>query len=102
MKYFLSLSKILSSAILISFHLIGTSIDANKIDRVCTFQGKPIYGKIKIVKNFPDIRVQVVDHFPDIKVKIVDSFADSCGEWKMTDSFPDIKIEYVTSAPGER
>lgn len=70
-----------------------------------------IYGKIQIVKSFPDYKVQVVDSFPDLKVQVVTSFPDKPGKWQMVnsfpdfkiqlvDSFPDFKIKYVTSFPG--
>ncbi len=87
--------------------------DNNKIDfENCTFNGFPLYGKVKIVESFPDIKVQIVDSFPDLKVKLVNSFPEDCGEWqivesfpdvkiKIVDSFPDIKIKFVESFPGE-
>lgn len=77
--------------------------------------GKPekcrLYGKIKYVTSFPDVKVKVVTSFPDIKVQIMSSFADGPGEWQIVnsfpdykvqivDSFPDYKIEYVKSFPG--
>lgn len=65
----------------------------------CTFNGIQLYGKVKFVDSFPDIKVQIVDSFPDLKVKIVDSFPDECGEWKIVDSFPDIKVKIVDSFP---
>lgn len=87
--------------------------DNNKIDfENCTFNGFPLYGKVKIVESFPDIKVQIVDSFPDLKVRLVNSFPDDCGKWqivesfpdvkiKIVDSFPDIKIKFVESFPGE-
>lgn len=65
----------------------------------CTFNGLPLYGKVKVVENFPDIKVQVVRHFADLKVKKVSHFADSCGEWQFVDNFPDFKIKFVQSFP---
>ena len=63
----------------------------------CTWKGYPLYGKIKFVESFPDIKIQVVDAFPDIKVKLVDAFADDCGEWEIVESFPDVKVQIVES-----
>lgn len=79
----------------------------------CTFNGKPLFGKIQIVDSFPDIRVQVVTAFPDLKVQKVTSFPDRCGRWQIVksfpntkiqfvDSFPDVKVKFVTSFPGLR
>lgn len=77
----------------------------------CTFNGKPLYGKIKYVKHFPDVKVKVVTSFSDLDVKVVNHFADDCGEWEIVDHFPDlrvqivdhfqdIKIRYVDNFPG--
>lgn len=58
-----------------------------------------IYGKIQIVKSFPDYKVEVVDSFPDLKVQVVNSFPDKPGKWQMVNSFPDFKIQLVDSFP---
>ena len=74
--------------------------DNNKIDfENCTFNGFPLYGKVKIVESFPDIKVQIVDSFPDLKVELVNSFPDDCGKWQIVESFPDIKVQIVDSFP---
>jgi len=65
----------------------------------CSSNGHKLYGKIKEVTSFPDVKVQVVTSFPDLKVKKVTSFPDKCGLWQMTDSFPDTKVQFVTSFP---
>jgi len=70
-----------------------------KVGGDCTLKGKKLYGKVKIVEAFPDLKVQVVDAFPDLKVQVVDAFPDKCGKWKMVDAFPDVKIQMVTAFP---
>lgn len=83
-----------------------------KID-TCKFEGKKLYGKIKLVENQydADVKVKIVNAFPDLKVKFVENFADECGEWQIvennedlkvyiTENFPDIKIQPVNSFPG--
>jgi hypothetical protein len=77
----------------------GSSMGTGSIGTDCTFRGKKLYGKVKVVDSFPDIRVKAVSSFPDLKVKKVTSFANSCGEWQMVDSFPDVKIQFVDSFP---
>jgi hypothetical protein len=77
----------------------GDSAGTGAIGADCTFRGKKLSGKVKVVDSFPDIRVKAVSSFPDLKVKKVSSFADSCGEWQFVDSFPDLKIQYVDSFP---
>ncbi len=65
----------------------------------CTYKGIALYGKVKFVNSFPDIKIQYVESFPDIKVKFVDSFPDKCGLWQVVNSFPDIKVQVVSSFP---
>ena len=79
----------------------------------CTFNGKPLYGRVKIVDGFADFKVKIVDDFPDIRVKLVDEFPTDCGRWKIVeefpdftiqivDAFPDFRVKYVDSFPGTR
>jgi hypothetical protein len=75
------------------------SAPMGKVDGDCTFQGKKLYGDVKVVDSFPDFEVKVVDSFADLHVKRVDSFPDSCGRWRYVDSFPDFTIKYVDSFP---
>jgi len=70
-----------------------------KVGGDCTLKGKKLYGRLKIVDAFPDLKVQVVDAFQDLKVQVVDAFPDKCGKWKMVDAFPDVKIQKVTAFP---
>jgi len=86
--------------LLIIVFLCNTSFSQDKIDfENCTFNGFPLFGKVKIVESFPDIKVQIVDSFPDLKVKLVNSFPEDCGEWQIVESFPDVKIKIVDSFP---
>jgi len=65
----------------------------------CYYKGIKLWGKVKYVTSFPDIKIQYVESFPDIKVKYVTSFPDKCGLWQVTESFPDFKVQVVTSFP---
>jgi hypothetical protein len=65
----------------------------------CYYKGIKLWGKVKFVTSFPDIKIQYVESFPDIKVKFVTSFPDKCGLWQTTESFPDFKVQIVTSFP---
>lgn len=87
--------KLLKIALITLLALSSTSL-AGKLD-TCSFKGIPLYGKVKEVDSFPDIKVEVVTSFSDLDVKTVSSFADSCGEWQFVDSFPDFKVKFVTS-----
>ncbi|HLW33918.1 MAG TPA: hypothetical protein VKX40_16780 [Aequorivita sp.] len=65
----------------------------------CEFKKIPLYGKVKFVESFPDIKIQFVESFPDIKVKFVESFPNDCGKWQIVESFPDFTVQVVTSFP---
>lgn len=65
----------------------------------CKFKDIPLYGKVKFVESFADIKIQFVESFPDIKVKFVESFPSDCGKWQIVESFPDFTVQVVTSFP---
>lgn len=65
----------------------------------CTFNGLKLYGKIKFVKDFPDLKIKIVDNFPDLKVQIVENFPNACGKWQVVEDFPDLKVKIVTDFP---
>jgi hypothetical protein len=78
----------------------GDAAEAHQLTRTATtIDVSKIYGKIQIVKSFPDYKVQVVDSFPDLRVQIVNSFPDKSGKWQIVNSFPDFKIQIVDSFP---
>ncbi len=90
----------------------GEPIAATKIGGDCTFGGKKLHGRVKLVEAFPDFEVRVVTAFADLRVKKVDAFPDECGRWKFVDAFPDFtvklvdafgdfEITYVDSFPGK-
>ena len=79
----------------------------------CTFNGKPLYGRVKIVDGAADFKVKVVECFPDLKVLRVDAFPDKCGRWmfvedndfsdftiQLVDGASDFTIMYVDAFPG--
>lgn len=84
--------------LLIPLILLTTPPD-QKVSKDCTWNGFKLYGKIKFVSDFPDVKIQIVENFPDIKVKIVENFPDHCGEWQIVDNFPDIKVKIVNNFP---
>ena len=86
-----------SAGIILLFILSGNSnyIKINKND--CTYKNIKLYGKVQIVRSFPDIKVRIVSNFPDLKVRMVNSFPDRCGKWQFVNSFPDFRIQYVDS-----
>jgi len=79
--------------------IASSALAVGKVASDCTFSGHKLYGKIKLVDSFPDLKVKLVDAFPDLKVQKVDNFPDACGKWKMVDSLPDLKVQLVKSFP---
>jgi len=70
-----------------------------KISDSCYWKGIPLYGKVKFVESFPDVKIKFVESFPDIRVKFVNAFPDKCGRWQVVESFPDLKVQVVESFP---
>jgi hypothetical protein len=65
----------------------------------CTYEDYKLYGNIKFVESFPDVKIKIVNSFPDLKVKLVENFPDECGDWKIVENFPDLKVQIVESFP---
>ncbi len=93
--------RLIGAVVVLAVVALASPVHAgDKVDKgSCTYKGFKLYGKIKVVTAFPDLKVQIVDAFPDLKVKMVEAFPDSCGKWKMVEAFPDLKIQFVTAFP---
>lgn len=91
-----NLAKIVIACALVS--ACGPAAAAPKA-KGCVLNGKALFGKVQVVKSFPDFKVQVVENFADLKVMRVGSFPDACGKWQFVNSFPDFTIEYVDGFP---
>ena len=78
---------------------MASDVTIDKANCTITKDGKtyPLYGKVKIVDSFEDIKVKIVDAFEDADIKIVNNFEDSCGKVKIVDSFEDVKVKIVDS-----
>ena len=105
------MKKLFACAIALMILLTSGAALANPISSDGYFNGIRLWGKVRVVDAFPDIKVQVVDAFPDLKVQRVTAFPDSLGKWqfvtygedfkiKFVDAFPDIKIKFVDAFPG--
>jgi hypothetical protein len=66
-----------------------------RINCDCTFNGKKLYGRYKVVDVFPDFKVRVTNVFEDLDVEKVTVFPDSCGNWQEDDTFPDFTVQFV-------
>ncbi len=54
-----------------------------------------LYGKVKIVENFEDIKVKIVERFEDADIKIVENFENTCGRVKLVENFENVKVKIV-------
>lgn len=54
----------MKTLILLSATSLFSIFGSNPIDDDCTCKGFKLYGKIKIVENFPDVTIKYVDNFP--------------------------------------
>lgn len=81
---------------------VASDVKIDKENCKITKDGKTynLYGKVKIVDSFEDIKVKIVDAFEDScgKVKIVEHFEDV--KVKIVDNFEDIKIKIVEHFEG--
>jgi hypothetical protein len=95
------MKKVIGSLVLLgSVFALGISgVMANKISNDCTYNGIKLYGKVKIVERFPDIKVQKKDAFQDLSVQYVKAFPDACGKWQVVDTFPDFTVQFVDRFP---
>jgi hypothetical protein len=50
-------------------------------------EGIPLYGKVKVVKQYADFKVQVVENYPDLKVQKVQHYPDKCGKWQFVENY---------------
>ena len=88
---------LLSMAFVLS--AIASDVKIDKENCTITKDGKTynLYGKVKIVNNFEDIKVKIVDCFEDVDVRIVEHFEDSCGKVKIVENYEDVKVKIVDS-----
>lgn len=78
---------------------IASEVTIDMENCIITKDGKTykLYGKVKIVDSFEDIKVKIVDSFEDADIKIVDAFEDSCGKVRIVEHFEDVKVKIVDS-----
>ena len=77
-KFFKAMKRIFTLLFCFAIAICTAAADV-KIDKencTVTKDGKAykLYGKVKIVEHFEDVKVKIVDSFEDIKIKIVNSF----------------------------
>ena len=83
----------------LSLSAMASEVVIDKETCTVTKDGKTykLYGKVKIVDSFEDIKVKLVDAFEDVDIKVVDAFEDSCCKVKIVEHFEDVKVKVVDS-----
>lgn len=95
--YFCGMKSLIICLILALFPMY---VNREPIDRdSCSCKGIPLYGRVKIVTEYPDFRIQVTDNYPDIVVKIVGEHSHYCCEWQIVNDYPDFTIQFVEDYP---
>lgn len=79
--------------------LVSLSIYSNPISKDCTFKGKKLAGRIKIVSHAADFTVLVRQYAADLNVKISQGSLKDCGEWQFVESGENFRIQIVNHAP---
>ena len=76
---------------------VASDVKIDKENCTITKDGKTynLYGKVKIVDNWADLKVQIVENWPDLKVKIVENWPDKCGKFQVVDTWPELKVQIV-------
>jgi len=87
------------SPLVLVFIMFLPALQEKPVDKNCQCKGFKLYGRVKVVTDFPDLKVKIVENFPDLKVQVVENFPDQCGKWTFVDNFPDFKIKFVTDFP---
>lgn len=84
-------------ALLCAGSVMAADVRIDKENCTVTKDGKTykLYGKVKIVENFEDIKVKLVDNFEDVDVKLVENFENTCGKVKLVENFEDVKVKIV-------
>jgi hypothetical protein len=63
----------------------------------CTYNGKKLYGKVKIVNYGADFKIRIVTSNEDISILQTSGDPNECGEWKFVEYSEDFKVQIVTS-----
>lgn len=88
---------LLATVVIAASAMAKEEVTIDKDNCTITKNGKTyhLYGKVKIVENFEDIKVKIVDCFEDADIKIVENFENTCGRVKLVENFEDVKVKIV-------
>jgi hypothetical protein len=84
---------------IILLSLLSISLSANPISKDCTYKGKKLSGKVKIITHAADFKVMFREYAPNLNVWLMTGTLSSCGEWRFVEYAPDFTIQLVEQAP---
>ena len=86
------------NSFLIFFLVIVVSGFGQKINPYTfTYNGKKVYGKVKVVSSNQDFKVKIVNSSEDISIVKTEHSPSNKGEWQFVESGEDIKVKLVSS-----
>lgn len=62
----------------------------------CSCENIPLYGKVRVVKNFGDFKIRETTIGEDLRVQVVTIGPSKCGQWEFVTFGEDFTVEYVT------
>ena len=81
--------------IILLFLIYGTTNFANPVQKDCTYKGKKLFGKVRIVQYGEDFTVRAVTYSEDFKIQHVSYSQTECGKWQFAEYGEDFKIRFV-------
>lgn len=70
--------------------------DHQNLSKRCIFNGKKIYGRVRVVEYDADFKVKLVERDEFLSIKLVTTESpNECGFWKMVDSSEDFSVQFV-------
>jgi len=74
---------------------VAIARDLPGLDRAaCTYRGRLLQGRVQIVEQLADLKLEVVASSPDLRVRIANS-PDQCGEWQFVEQFGQLRVQFV-------
>jgi hypothetical protein len=68
---------------------------SNPIGSDCSFNGKKLYGRVRIVNAGEDVKVRIVNAGENLRVEFSSIEYSQCGRWFFSQSGENVKIRFV-------
>ncbi len=71
------------------------SLAGGRIGQDCTFKGKKLYGRVRIVNVGETFKVRAVSVGEDLRVQTSNMLATTCGRWEIVSIAEDFSVRMV-------